>query len=54
MLTKELQYTNEHIKNHDKRISAIEKLPAKRWDLVVTAIITAAVSIVLGYFGGKL
>lgn len=43
--------TMQHdIKDMSVRVKTIEEKPAKRWDLIVTTVITAVVGILAGYF----
>lgn len=54
-LTMEIKNTNEHLFRVDKqtekideRIEQIEKVPNKRWELIVTGILSAVVSGIVG------
>lgn len=38
------------IKTMDDRLKVIEDKPAKRWELIVTSVITTLVGIAIGYF----
>ncbi len=37
----------------DGRLAAIESKPAKRWEVIVTTIITATVTLLIGFVMGK-
>lgn len=39
--------------NFDNRLKEIEKKPAKRWEVIVTTIITATVTLLIGFVMGK-
>ena len=51
-LVVELKHTNEHVADHDKRLTAIEKRPGERLSQIVTAIISAiAGALITGMVG---
>lgn len=40
--------------NLDNRVKEIERKPARRWDTIVTTIITSLIAAIMGYIAGKL
>ena len=44
-----VQYMNDEQKNSVKRLEELESRPTKRWETVITAVITTVVGAVLGY-----
>ena len=48
-----VSYMNDEQKNSIKRLEALESKPAKRWEQVVSMIITTLVGAVLGYILSK-
>lgn len=60
-LTMELKHTNEHILSNDKliektdiRIDELESRPSKRWNLLMTTIISVLTSTVVGAIVGAI
>ena len=47
-LTANIETMTGEIKKQGARLDAIEERPAKRWDTIITAIITGAVGILIG------
>lgn len=48
-LAVEMKYMREEQTKQDKRIAAIEEKPVKRFDSIVTYIITTIIGLVIGY-----
>ena len=44
-----VQYMNDEQKNSVKRLEELESRPTKRWETVITAVITTVIGAVLGY-----
>ncbi len=49
VLTEELKHTNDTLKTHDGRIDALELAPKSRWNTLINAVLTSAVSGLVGY-----
>ena len=49
VLTEELKHTNDTLKTHDGRINALELTPKNRWNTLINALLTSAVSGIIGY-----
>ena len=48
-LTKEIKFMNATITTLTAKVAEIENRPAKRWEMLVTALISAVVGAVIGY-----
>lgn len=48
-IANEIKHMREDLSDVKKRVDVIEEKPAKRWDLVVTTVITAVTSGFVGY-----
>jgi DNA repair ATPase RecN len=48
-MVSEVRAMRKDVNNIDERVAEIEKKPAKRWDTIVTATITAIVGVAIGY-----
>ncbi len=46
----EIKAMREDMINHDERLKEIEQRPTKRYDTLITAIITAVIGGITGYF----
>lgn len=49
-----VQYMNDEQKDSIKRLEMLESKPAKRWETIVTCIITTIVGAVIGFLLSKL
>lgn len=49
VLTGELKHTNESLKNHNTRITDLENVPRSRVNTVVSSVLTAVTSALIGY-----
>lgn len=48
-LTKEIKFMNATITTLTAKVAEIENRPAKRWEMLVTALISSVVGAVIGY-----
>ena len=49
-----VSYMNDEQKNSIKRLEALESKPAKRWETIITCVITTIVGALLGYLLSRL
>lgn len=53
-IVEEIRFMREDLNSVTKKVDELEKQPAKRWDLIITAVISAGASGLIGFIISKI
>ena len=53
-IVEEIRFMREDLNSVTKKVDELEKQPAKRWDLIITAVISAGASGLIGFILSKI
>lgn len=54
VMAEQLKQVNDNVKSLDHKVDEIEGRPAKRWETIVAAAITAVIAALIGFAMGKI